>query len=170
MRSFALQPDKTGNISKQQIESAITPDTILVSVMRINNEVGSILPVECIRRAVQKAGAPALIHTDCVQTFGKVPLRPDKLGVDLMTVTAHKIHGPKGVGALYVRKGVRILPRTFGGEQEKKLRPGTEGSAPDRRVWRCGIGTAGSACAERRRQRTERLYEGTAGGDPRSDL
>lgn len=121
-----LQPDKTGNITKQQIESAITPDTILVSVMRINNEVGSILPVECIRRAVQKAGAPALIHTDCVQTFGKVPLRPDKLGVDLMTVTAHKIHGPKGVGALYVRKGVRILPRTFGGEQEKKLRPGTE--------------------------------------------
>lgn len=91
-----LQPDKTGNITKQQIESAITPDTILVSVMRINNEVGSILPVECIRRAVQKAGAPALIHTDCVQTFGKVPLRPDKLGVDLMTVTAHKIHGPKG--------------------------------------------------------------------------
>ncbi len=121
-----LQPDKAGNITKQQIEEAITPDTILVSVMRINNEVGSILPVECIRRAVQKAGAPALIHTDCVQTFGKMPLRPDKLGVDLMTVTAHKIHGPKGVGALYVRKGVRILPRTFGGEQEKKLRPGTE--------------------------------------------
>ena len=117
-----LQPDKTGNITKQQIESAITPDTILVSIMRINNEVGSILPVECIRRAVQKAGAPALIHTDCVQTFGKVPLRPDKLGIDLMTVTAHKIHGPKGVGALYVRKGVRILPRTFGGEQEKKRR------------------------------------------------
>ncbi|OKZ82039.1 MAG: hypothetical protein BHV98_01910 [Clostridium sp. CAG:217_53_7] len=78
--------------------------------MRINNEVGSILPVECIRRAVQKAGAPALIHTDCVQTFGKVPLRPDKLGVDLMTVTAHKVHGPKGVGALYVRKGASASP------------------------------------------------------------
>ncbi len=77
--------------------------------MRINNEVGSILPVECIRRAVQKAGAPALIHTDCVQTLARC-LRPDKLGVDLMTVTAHKIHGPKGVGALYLRKGVRILP------------------------------------------------------------
>ena len=142
-----LQPDKTGNITKQQIESAITPDTILVSVMRINNEVGSILPVECIRRAVQKAGAPALIHTDCVQTFGKVPLRPDKLGVDLMTVTAHKIHGPKGVGALYVRKGVRILPRTFGGEQEKKLRPGTE-AAP----LIAGFGAAVSALPDLRAQ------------------
>ena len=142
-----LQPDKTGNITKQQIESAITPDTILVSVMRINNEVGSILPVECIRRAVQKAGAPALIHTDCVQTFGKVPLRPDKLGVDLMPVTAHKIHGPKGVGALYVRKGVRILPRTFGGEQEKKLRPGTE-AAP----LIAGFGAAVSALPDLRAQ------------------
>ena len=142
-----LQPDKTGNITKQQIESAITPDTILVSVMRINNEVGSILPVECIRRAVQKAGAPALIHTDCVQTFGKVPLRPDKLGVDLMTVTAHKIHGPKGVGALYVRKGVRLLPRTFGGEQEKKLRPGTE-AAP----LIAGFGAAVSALPDLRAQ------------------
>ena len=115
--------------------------------MRINNEVGSILPVECIRRAVQKAGAPALIHTDCVQTFGKVPLRPDKLGVDLMTVTAHKIHGPKGVGALYVRKGVRILPRTFGGEQEKKLRPGTE-AAP----LIAGFGAAVSALPDLRAQ------------------
>lgn len=142
-----LQPDKTGNITKKQLEDAITTDTILVSVMRINNEVGSILPVECIRKIVQKVGAPALIHTDCVQTFGKVPLRPEKLGVDLMTVTAHKIHGPKGVGALYVRKGVRILPRTFGGEQEKKLRPGTE-AAP----LIAGFGAAVAALPDLRKQ------------------
>jgi len=164
-----LQPDKTGNITKQQIESAITPDTILVSVMRINNEVGSILPVECIRRAVQKAGAPALIHTDCVQTFGKVPLRPDKLGVDLMTVTAHKVHGPKGVGSVCAQGRAYSAPH-FWRRAGEKIASGYGGSAPDRRVWRCGIGTAGSACAERRGQRTERLYEGTAGGDSRSDL
>ena len=114
-----LQPDKTGNITKQQIESAITPDTILVSVMRINNEVGSILPVECIRRAVQKAGAPALIHTDCVQTFGKVPLRPDKLGVDLMTVTAHKIHGPKGVALCMCARACVFCPAPLAASRRK---------------------------------------------------
>jgi len=97
-------------------------------MMYINNEVGSILPVDKIKRLVTRAGAPALIHTDCVQAFGKTAVKPKKLGADLITVTAHKIHGPKGCGALYIRKGVRILPRTFGGEQEKKIRPGTEAS------------------------------------------
>ena len=121
-----LVPDKSGNITKQQIADAINSDTILVSIMYVNNEVGSVLPVEFIKKAVVKAGAPALIHIDCVQAFGKMPVRPSKLGADLVTVTAHKIHGPKGVGALYVKKGTRIVPRVFGGEQEKKLRPGTE--------------------------------------------
>ena len=121
-----LMPDKEGNITKAQLAEAINGDTILVSVMYVNNEVGSVLPVEFIKKAVTKAGAPALIHIDCVQAFGKIPVRPSKLGADLVTVTAHKIHGPKGVGALYVRKGARIVPRVFGGEQEKKLRPGTE--------------------------------------------
>lgn len=121
-----LLPDRFGRITEAQLFDAITPDTILVSVMLVNNEVGAVLPVEAVRRAVKRAGAPTLVHTDCVQAYGKMPLRPDKLGVDLMTVTAHKIHGPKGVGALYIKKGARILPRTFGGEQEKKLRPGTE--------------------------------------------
>ena len=123
-----LMPDKNGNISEQQIFEAVNSKTILVSMMYINNEVGSVLPVKSIKKAVQKANAPALIHIDCVQAYGKVEVKPAKLGADLVTITGHKVHAPKGVGALYVRKGARILPRTFGGEQEKKLRPGTQAS------------------------------------------
>ncbi len=123
-----LMPDRFGCISISDLAAAINDKTILVSVMYINNEVGSILPVDKIKRLVTRANAPALIHTDCVQAFGKTEVKPKKLGADLVTVTAHKIHGPKGCGALYIKKGVRILPRTFGGEQEKKIRPGTEAS------------------------------------------
>lgn len=121
-----LMPDSYGRIDEQQIFDAVNRDTILVSMMYVNNEVGSILPVKAIRKAVARAEAPALVHIDCVQAFGKLEVKPAKLGADLLTVTAHKIHGPKGIGALYVKKGVRIVPRTYGGEQEKKLRPGTE--------------------------------------------
>lgn len=121
-----LMPDKQGRITEQQVFDAVNSDTILVSMMYVNNEVGSIMPVKSIKKAVKRANAPVLIHIDCVQAFGKLELKPSKLGADLVTVTAHKIHGPKGVGALYLKKGTRILPRVFGGEQEKKLRPGTE--------------------------------------------
>lgn len=123
-----LMPDKHGNISASDIAEAVNEKTILVSVMYINNEIGSIMPVDKIKRIIEMKKAPALFHTDCVQAFGKVKLSPKKLGADLVSVTAHKIHGPKGVGALYIKKGVRILPRTFGGEQEKRMRPGTEAS------------------------------------------
>lgn len=123
-----LIPDEYGNVHFKDLAEAINEKTILVSMMYINNEVGSILPVDKIKKLVLKAGAPALIHTDCVQAFGKTEVKPKKLGADLVTITAHKIHGPKGVGALYIKKGTRILPRTFGGEQEKKIRPGTEAS------------------------------------------
>lgn len=121
-----LSPDNNGNISEQQIFDAVNANTILVSIMYVNNEVGSVLPVETAKKAVKKAGAPALIHIDCVQAFGKIPVKPKKLGADLVTVTAHKIHGPKGTGALYIKKGTRIVPRQYGGAQERKLRPGTE--------------------------------------------
>lgn len=121
-----LMPDKQGRITEQQVFDAVNSDTTLVSMMYVNNEVGSIMPVKSIKKAVKRANAPALIHIDCVQAFGKLEVKPSKFGADLVTVTAHKIHGPKGVGALYLKKGTRILPRVFGGEQEKKLRPGTE--------------------------------------------
>lgn len=125
-----LQPDRFGNISEKQIFDAINGSTILVSIMYINNEVGSVLPVKSIKRAVKKAGAPALIHIDCVQAYGKIPINAKKLGADLISVSAHKIHGPKGIGALYVNKSANLtdqnFARVFGGEQERKIRPGTE--------------------------------------------
>ena len=95
-------------------------------MMLVNNEVGTIMPVEAAKRAATAARSPALIHCDAVQAFGKMPIKPAAMGVDLMTISSHKIHGPKGVGALYIRKGVKIKPRTFGGSQEMKIRPGTE--------------------------------------------
>lgn len=128
-----LKPDKYGNITKEQLFDAVNNDTILVSMMYINNEVGTVMPVDQIRRAVKKAASPALIHVDCVQAYGKIPIHAKKLGADLITVSAHKIHGPKGIGALYINKESNLtnqnFARTFGGEQEKKIRPGTE-SAP----------------------------------------
>lgn len=121
-----LSPDGAGRIPEEAVFDAVTRDTILVSMMAVNNELGSIQPIEVLRKAVKRAGAPALVHVDGVQAYGKLPLRPEKLGIDLLTVSGHKIHGPKGVGALYVSKSARILPRTFGGGQERDLRPGTE--------------------------------------------
>ena len=121
-----LMPDSRGEISEEQIFEAVNEKTILVSMMMVNNEVGSILPVGEIKKAVKRANAPALIHIDCVQAYSKTEIKPERLGADLISVSAHKIHGPKGVGALYIRKGVRILPQMFGGEQEKKIRPGTQ--------------------------------------------
>lgn len=121
-----LPVDKFGIVSAEDIEKAVDEKTILVSMMAVNNELGSVEPIEELSRIVKKNKSPALIHVDAVQAFGKLPINPKKLGVDLMTVSSHKIHGPKGAGALYVREGVRLVPRTVGGEQEGKLRPGTE--------------------------------------------
>ena len=125
-----LKPDIHGNISEEQVFEAVNKDTILVSMMYINNEVGTVMPVKSVAKAVKRAGAPALVHIDCVQAYGKVNINPKKLGADLVSITAHKIHGPKGVGALYVNKSANLtdqnFARTFGGEQEKRLRPGTE--------------------------------------------
>lgn len=121
-----LKPDSWGKITPEQVKEAVTPDTILVSMMRVNNEVGSILPVEAAADAIEEAKAPALLHVDAVQAFGKLPLHVQKLKIDLMSASAHKIHGPKGIGALYLRKNVHIEPLTYGGGQEKNIRPGTE--------------------------------------------
>lgn len=121
-----LKPGSDGRVSPDALHEAVTPDTILISMMAVNNETGAVQPVEEMKKAAKAAGAPALIHCDAVQAYGKLALSPVRLGVDLMSVSAHKIHGPKGCGALYVREGVRITPLLFGGGQEKKLRPGTQ--------------------------------------------
>ena len=121
-----LKPDESGTVPIRAFLDAIDEQTILVSCMSVNNETGAVLPVELIKKAIIKKKSPALFHCDATQSYLKYPINPNRSGIDLMTLSAHKIHGPKGVGALYIKKGVRILPRTFGGEQEKGLRPGTE--------------------------------------------
>ena len=121
-----VKPDENGHFSIEDFENAIDKNTILVSVMAVNNELGTILPIERLKKIIEKKQSPALLHCDCVQAFGKIPLKLSKIGVDLASVSGHKVHAPKGTGALFVRKNLHIKPLFFGGEQEKKLRPGTE--------------------------------------------
>ena len=120
--------DKSGTVDVEALIELLTEKTILVSIMTVNNETGTIQPIERIAKLVHKYSPEALFHTDAVQAYCKIPLKPKKLGVDLMTVSAHKIHGAKGSGAIYIRDGARILPLLYGGEQQNKLRPGTESS------------------------------------------
>lgn len=121
-----LKPDADGRVKPEKLEEAITADTILVSIMMVNNETGAIQPVAAAKKAIDKAKSPALLHCDAVQGFMKIPFRPSRMGIDLLSISSHKIHGPKGAGALYVRNGVHLLPIIFGGGQEKGLRSGTE--------------------------------------------
>ena len=117
-----LGVDGEGKISEDELFNAVDEKTVLVSIMAVNNETGAVQPVQAAKRAVARAHSPALIHCDAVQAFGKMPLKPSALGVDLMSISAHKIHGIKGAGALYIKKGVKIAPLVYGGEQEGKLR------------------------------------------------
>lgn len=132
-----LEPDKSGRINIDDLKKAVNDKTILVSIMAVNNETGAVQPIENAGRIIHRAAPDALFHVDFVQGFGKLPLKPKKLGIDLLSASSHKIHGPKGAGILYIRKGARIIPLHYGGEQQKKLRPGTEPVAAA-----CGMGAA----------------------------
>ena len=122
-----LPVDRYGQIDLRDLTKALTDKTILVSIMHANNEVGTIQPIAEAARLVKERGI--LFHTDAVQTFGKIPLKMDGFGVDLLSVSAHKFYGPKGVGFLYIRKGTRIAPHQHGGHHERGLRAGTENVA-----------------------------------------
>ncbi|MCP2520834.1 cysteine desulfurase NifS [Candidatus Aminicenantes bacterium AC-708-M15] len=119
-----LPVDEYGVVDLNVLEDSITDKTALISVMHANNEIGTIQPIEEISKIAKRKGV--LLHTDAVQTLGKIDVNVDKLGVDLLSISAHKIYGPKGVGALYIRKGVKICPLIHGGHQERLLRAGTE--------------------------------------------
>ena len=121
-----LPVDHDGHISLKELEEAIRPDTILVSTMYVNNEVGAVEPVEEISRVIKAKNPSALYHVDAIQAYGKMVIRPKKQGIDLLSVSSHKIHGPKGVGFLYIRSGVKIKPLIYGGGQQAGMRSGTE--------------------------------------------
>lgn len=121
-----LECDENAKVRIEDLEREIDGNTILVSIMAVNNEVGSIQPFDKIKNIIKRNNSPALLHVDAVQAFGKIMLKPTSMGIDLMTVSSHKIHGPKGVGALFIKDGTKITPQTLGGEQEKQIRPGTE--------------------------------------------
>lgn len=121
-----LTPDKTGAVPVSAFEEAVREDTVFASVMLVNNETGAVNDIKAMADILHRKAPKALFHTDAVQGFCKMDISPRKLGADLISVSAHKIHGPKGVGALYVKNGVRIDPVSRGGGQENSLRSGTE--------------------------------------------
>ena len=143
-----LDVDRYGMVRMEELEAAVRPDTILISVMFANNEIGTLEPIAEIGALAGKRGI--LFHTDAVQAYGQVPIRVRELGIDLMSVSAHKLNGPKGVGCLYVRNGLKLGPFVHGGGQERSRRAGTEnvpgivgfGAAARRAVRNMGARTA----------------------------
>lgn len=119
-----LDVDENGMVKLEELEKAITPETILISVMFANNEIGTIEPIKEIGAIAKEHGI--LFHTDAVQAFGQVPIKVDELGIDMLSSSGHKLNGPKGIGFLYIRKGVKIRSFVHGGAQERKRRAGTE--------------------------------------------
>jgi cysteine desulfurase len=145
--------DSLGVIDLDFLRSAVTPQTALVSIMHANNEIGTIQPLEEVVSIAREHGVP--VHSDAVQSFGKVDVDVQKLGVDFLSVSAHKIYGPKGVGALYIRKGIDICPFIYGGHQERGFRAGTENT-----IGIVGFGEAAAMLmqhAKKDREKSERL-------------
>ena len=141
-----LRPEKDGSVSPEAVLDALREDTVLVTLMLVNNETGGVTDIAAIAKALKVAGSSALLHTDAVQGFLKVPFSAKSLGADLISVSGHKIHAPKGVGALYIRQGLRLKPFLLGGGQEEGRRAGTE-AMPQIAAFgeACRIGKAGMA-------------------------
>lgn len=144
-----LGVDEQGHISLEELRKAIRPDTILVSVMHVNNEIGAIEPVEEIGAMLHEVNPSILFHVDAIQSYGKLQIRPKKAQIDLLSASGHKIHGPKGVGFLYIDQRVKIHPLIYGGGQQRDLRPGTE-NVP-------GIAGLGAAAEEIYRNHEEKM-------------
>jgi len=149
-RTTLLPVDRSGIVSPAAVGDALTGDTALVSVMHANNEIGTIQPIAELARIVHQGGA--LFHTDAVQSAGKIPVSVKGLGIDMLSMSAHKFYGPKGVGALWIRRGLRVLPLLTGGRQERSRRAGTENVAGI-----AGMGVAARAAASKMAEEGQRL-------------
>ncbi len=121
-----LEPQPDGSISPESVKAALRPDTVLVSLMMVNNETGAVTDIAAVAKILKAAKSKALLHCDAVQAFMKIPFSAKALGADMITVSGHKIHAPKGIGALYIKNGVKIKSYIIGGAQESKMRAGTE--------------------------------------------
>lgn len=121
-----LGVDGTGHISLEELSQALTPETILVSIMYVNNEIGAVQPVEEAARLIHEKCPQAYFHVDAIQGYGKYRIYPKRMGIDMLSASGHKIHGPKGIGFLYVREGVKMFPYIYGGGQQRGMRSGTD--------------------------------------------
>lgn len=148
-----LPVDEYGVVSLEALKEALCPETILVSVMYVNNEVGAVQPVDEIARIVKEYNPNTIFHVDAIQAYGKYRIYPKKEGIDLLSVSGHKIHGPKGTGFLYVNSKVKIHSIVFGGGQQKGLRSGTE-NVPGI----AGMAEAAAECYENLEEKIDRLY------------
>lgn len=149
-----LPVDEYGVVKMEALEAALRPDTILVSVMYVNNEVGAVMPVEQIGKLVHEKSKKALYHVDAIQAFGKYRIYPKKLGIDLLSVSGHKIHGPKGVGFLYINEKVKVQPQMLGGGQQGGMRSGTD-NVPGI----AGLGAAAENIYKNLEKNVEHLYQ-----------
>lgn len=149
-----LPVDHQGVVKLEALEAALRPDTILVSVMYVNNEVGSVEPVAEISRVIKAKNPSTIFHVDAIQAYGKYEIRPKKEGIDLLSVSGHKIHGPKGVGFLYIDEKVKIRPLIYGGGQQKGMRSGTE-NVPGV----AGLGVAAAEMYRNYQEKLDHLYE-----------
>lgn len=149
-----LPVDSYGCISLEELAQAVREDTILVSVMYVNNEIGAVEPVEEISKVIKAKNPKTLFHVDAIQAYGKYVIRPKKQGIDLLSVSGHKIHGPKGVGFLYIDEKAKVRPLLFGGGQQKGMRSGTEN------VPGCaGLGAAVREVYTDHEAKIERMYQ-----------
>lgn len=148
-----LPVDSFGAIRLDALKEALDEETILVSIMHVNNEIGTIEPIEAASDLIRQMAPGCLFHVDAVQSYGKIPVCPKRLGVDLLSVSGHKIHGPKGVGFLYCRDKAKLSPIWYGGGQQKGMRPGTENVPAI-----AALGEAALECTQNLAQDAEAMY------------
>ena len=155
-----LSPDNTGKINPDDVLNALRDDTILVSLMMVNNETGAVTDIKAVADVLKQANSNALLHTDAVQAYMKVPINTKTLGADLISFSGHKIHAPKGIGILYIKKGIKLKPFIVGGSQESSRRAGTENLPSIAALAAaCKLGSAADEMAEKKELLISRLEE-----------